>query len=258
MKLVALSLTLLLALGCHARFLQADAPTQMEHFKSAAMVYLNQVKDQAYKALEHLDGGNYEMYKLKLTESLDNLQKYADSTSTTLKPFASQLIDGTQTMREYFLKELDDLHAKVEPHRAELRHAIEKHLDEYSDRLIPIFRDYMADSQMEINALRQKLQPAFEDLKTKVEINFEETKSKLAPIIEVVRGKLTDRLQNLKDLASPVAEEYKEHMLKAVEDVKEKLAPHTSQLQGQIEPYMENLRAKFLSLYESVAQAVHA
>ncbi|KAK3509242.1 hypothetical protein QTP70_025593 [Hemibagrus guttatus] len=258
MKVVALALTLLLALGCHARFLQADAPTQVEHYKAVALVYLNQVKDQAYKALEHLDGGDYEQYKLKLTESLDNLQKYADSTSTSLKPFATQLVEGTQTAHTYFLKELDDLHAKVEPHRAELRQAIEKHLDEYGERLIPIFRDYMADNQNELNALRQKLQPALEDLKSKVETNFEETKTKLAPIVEAVRGKLTERLQNLKDLASPVADEYKEHVLKAVEDVKEKLAPHTTQLQDQIEPYMENLRARFQSLYETVAQAIQA
>ncbi|XP_026777586.1 apolipoprotein A-I [Pangasianodon hypophthalmus] len=255
MKVVALALTLLLALGCHARTLQADALSQMEHFKSAALVYLNQVKDQASKALEHLDGTQYEQYKLKLTESLDNLQKYAESTS--LKPYATQLVEGTQTMREYILKELDDLHTKVEPHRAELRHAIEKHLDEYGERLIPIIRDYMADNQKELKALSQKLQPALEDLKVKVETNFEETKTKLAPIVEAVRGKLTERLQNLKDLASPVAEEYKEHMLKAIEDVKEKVAPHTAQLQGQIEPYMETLTAKFMSIYKSVVDAIH-
>ncbi|XP_060718718.1 apolipoprotein A-I-like [Tachysurus vachellii] len=258
MKVVALALTLLLALGCHARTLQADAPTQLEHYKAVASVYLTQVKDQAYKALENLDRGDYEQYKLKLTQSLDNLQKYADSTSSSLKPFATQLVEGTQAVHNYFLKELDDLHAKVEPHRAELRQAIEKHLDEYGERLIPIFRDYMVDNQKEINALRQKLQPALDDLKAKVDTNIEETKTKLAPIVEAVRGKLTERLQNLKDLASPVAEEYKEHMLKAIEDVKGKLAPHTTQLQSQIEPYMETLRAKFQSIYESVAQALHA
>nr|ADO28167.1 apolipoprotein A-I [Ictalurus furcatus] len=258
MKVVALALTLLLALGCHARTLQAEALDQVEHFKSAAAVYLSQVKDQAYKALENLDGGDYEQYKLKLTESLDNLQRYAESTSTSLKPYATQVVEGTQTVREYILKEMDDLHAKVEPHRAELRQAIEKHLEEYGERLIPIFRDYMVDNQKELESLRQKLQPALEDLKAKVETNFEETKTKLAPIVEAVSGRLNERLQNLKDLANPVAEEYKEHVLKAVEDIKEKLAPHTAQLQGQIEPYVETLRAKFMSIYETVSQAIQA
>lgn len=195
--------------------------------------------------------------RLKVTESLDNLQTYAESTAISLKPYATQLVEGTQTVREYILKELDDLHTKVEPHRAELRHAIQKHLNEYSEHFIPIFQDYIAKNQKELDALHQKLQPALEDLKAKVETNFEETKTKLAPIVETVRGQLTERLQNLKDLASPVAEEYKEHILKAVEDVKEKLASHTTQLQGQIEPYVETLRAKFLFIYESIAQAIH-
>lgn len=55
--------TFCLSPGCHARTLQADAPTQIEHYKAAALVYLNQLKDQAYKALEHLDKGDYEQYK---------------------------------------------------------------------------------------------------------------------------------------------------------------------------------------------------
>lgn len=195
--------------------------------------------------------------RLKLTESLDNLQKYAESSSTSLKPYASQLVEGTQTVREYIMKELDELHTRIEPHRAELLQAIRNHLDEYSNNLSPILRDYLVNNQ-DLDTLRQKLQPALEDLKAKVEVNFEETKTKLAPIVEAVRGKVTTKLQNLKELASPVADEYKEHVLKVVEDVKEKLAPHTTQLQGQIEPYVETLRTKFMSFYESVAQAIHA
>ncbi|KAI5630393.1 apolipoprotein A-I precursor [Silurus asotus] len=257
MKVVALALTLLLALGCHARSLQ-DAPSLLDNYKTAAMIYLYQVKSQASQALEELGGGKIEEYKMKLTESLDNLQKYAESSSTSLEPFASQLAEGTQTARNYMLKELEDLQAKVQPHRVELGQAIEKHLDEYGERLIPIFRDYLVDNQKEIDALRQKLQPAIEDLKSKVETNLEETKTKLAPIVETVRGKLTERLQNLKDLASPVAEEYKEHMLRAVEDVKGKLAPHTMELKDQIEPYVESLRAKLMSIYETAAQAIQA
>ncbi|KAK2816629.1 hypothetical protein Q7C36_022900 [Tachysurus vachellii] len=257
MKVVALALTLLLALGCHARTLQADAPTQLEHYKAVASVYLTQVKDQAYKALENLDRDNYEQYKLTVTQNFDYfLGNYVLSPSTPLKPFADVLFRVALVVN-YFLKELDGLYDKVEPHRAELRQAIEKHLDEDVERLITIFHDFMADDQKEINALRQKLQPALDYLKAEVDTNIEETKTKLAPIVEAVRGKLTERLQYLNDLASPVAEEYKEHMLKAIEDVKENLATHTTQLQGQIEPYMETLRAKFRSFFEFVAQAIH-
>lgn len=49
--------------GSQARFLQADAPSQLEHYKAAALVYLTEVKDQAQKALDSLDGTEYQQYK---------------------------------------------------------------------------------------------------------------------------------------------------------------------------------------------------
>ena len=43
--------------------LQNDAPSQLEHVRAAAMVYLTQVKETAMKTLDHLDGTEYAEYK---------------------------------------------------------------------------------------------------------------------------------------------------------------------------------------------------
>uniref|UniRef100_A0A0E9XZN9 Uncharacterized protein n=2 Tax=Anguilla anguilla TaxID=7936 RepID=A0A0E9XZN9_ANGAN len=49
-------------------------------------MYLQQVKDTAQKALEHLDETEYKDYKLKLSQSLDNIQGYIQSASAALSP----------------------------------------------------------------------------------------------------------------------------------------------------------------------------
>lgn len=49
--------------GSQARSLQADAPSQLEHYKAASLVYLTQVKESALRTLDHLDGTEYEQYK---------------------------------------------------------------------------------------------------------------------------------------------------------------------------------------------------
>lgn len=58
-----MKLFLCVSLGSQAHFLQADAPSQLEHIKSAALVYLTQVQEQTQKALDNLDGTDYEQYK---------------------------------------------------------------------------------------------------------------------------------------------------------------------------------------------------
>ncbi|MCI4390654.1 hypothetical protein PGIGA_G00125090 [Pangasianodon gigas] len=63
MKFVALVLAVLLAAGCQARFLQADAPSQYEHIRAAVVTYLGQVKETAQKAIDHLDDAEFKDYK---------------------------------------------------------------------------------------------------------------------------------------------------------------------------------------------------
>ncbi|RXN23472.1 apolipo A-I-like protein [Labeo rohita] len=262
MKFVALALTILLAVGSQARFLQADAPSQLEHYKAAALVYLSQVKEQAQKAFDNLDRTDYEQYKVQLSESLTKLQDYAQSTSQTLTPYAesisNQFLENTKQLRERVMTDLEDLRSKLEPHRAELYVVLQKHFDEYREKLEPVIQEYATLNRENAEQLRAKLEPVLEEMRQKFESNVEETKSKLVPMVEAIRAKLTEHLEELKSMAAPYAEEYKEQLVKAVEEAKEKLAPHTQDLQARMEPYVENARAKFAQVYETIAQAIQA
>ncbi|XP_043094731.1 apolipoprotein A-I [Puntigrus tetrazona] len=259
MKFVALALTILF-LGSQARFLQADAPSQLDHFKSAALVYLTQVKEQTQRALDNLDGTEYEQYKLQLSESLTKLQDYAQSTSQTLTPYAdtisSQFLENTKQLRERVMTDVEDLRSKLEPHRAELYGVLQKHIEEYREKLEPVFQEYANLNRDSADQLRAKLQPLLEEIRQKFETNVEETKSKLVPMVEAVRTKLTASLEDLKTMATPYAEEYKEQLMKAIEDAREKLAPHTQDLQTRMEPYMENARVRFAQVYETISKAI--
>merc|ERR1711970_156242 len=214
MKLLACALTLLLAVGSQAFAIQSDAPSQLEHVQAAVTMYLNQVKDSAQRALDHLDGTEYAEYKVKLSESMDK--------------------------------------------RQELHEVLQRHSEEYRAKLEPIIQEYMTQSQKEVDTLRAKLQPVVDEMRAKMEANVEETKAKLVPMIEAVRTKLTDRLEELKNMATPYVEEYKEQLTKAVGEVKDKTTPHTQDMQTRLEPYMEDLKTRFMSLYETIAQAVRA
>lgn len=50
-------------LGSQAASLQADAPSQLAQIRSAIDVYMTQAKDGAIKALDQLDGTQYEEMK---------------------------------------------------------------------------------------------------------------------------------------------------------------------------------------------------
>ncbi|CAM4540602.1 unnamed protein product [Leuciscus chuanchicus] len=262
MKFLALALTLLLALGSQARFLQADAPSQLEHFKSAALVYLTQVKEQTQKALDNLDGTEYEQYKLQLSESLTKLQEYAQTTSLTLTPYADafskQFLENTKQLQERIMTDLEDIKSKLEPHRAELYQVVQKHFDEYRDKLEPLYQEYATLNRENAEQMRAKLQPLLDDLRQMFETNFEDTKSKLVPMVEVVRTKLTERLEDLRSMAAPYAEEYKEQLVKAVEEAREKITPHTQDLQARMEPYMESVKASFAQVYDTISKAIQA
>ncbi|XP_030637566.1 apolipoprotein A-Ia [Chanos chanos] len=260
MKFVALALTLLLAVGSQARALQADAPSQLEHYKAAAMVYLSQVKESAQRALDHLDGTEYEQYKMRLSESLDKLQTYAQTAAHTLTPygdaFAGQFMEATHHMRERVMADVEDLRTKLEPHRAELQQVLHKHAEEYRQKLEPIFQEYVTKNREEMEALRAKLHPLVEEMRQKVEANLEETKSKMVPMVEAVRAKLTERLEELRTMAAPYAAEYKEQLMKVVGEVREKVGPHAQDLHTHLEPYMEDLKTRFMAIYDTVANAL--
>merc|ERR1712235_102815 len=183
MQFLALALTLLLAVGSQARSLQADAPpTQLEQVRGALMVYLDQVKDSAQKALGTLDDTEYKMYKDKLTAGLDGMQAYIKTASETMAPMgeavSGQVMEAVNAVRTQVNVDVDELRTKLEP----------------------LIQEYVAKHRENIDGLRAKMEPIVEEMKGRVAANVEETKTALVPIVETIRTKLTGRLEELKTM----------------------------------------------------------
>ncbi|KAJ3589446.1 hypothetical protein NHX12_010291 [Muraenolepis orangiensis] len=258
MKCVALALTLLLAVGSQARAMQSDDPNQLDVIRDTAMVYLNQVKDSALKTLDHLDGTEYAEYKVKLSQSLDQLNEYARTMAPYSVAFSTQFVEGARLMQERALADIEDLRLRLEPRRLELHSMLQQQTEEYRAKLEPIFQEYVNQNQERMDALKVRLQPLLEDMRAKMEANVEETKTKVMPMVEDVRGKLMERLEQLRTMASPYMDEYQEQLSDAVRGAKDKIAPHTQDLQAKLEPYMEDLKTKLMSIYQSFADTIKA
>ncbi|XP_071753377.1 apolipoprotein A-I [Centroberyx gerrardi] len=262
MKFVALALALLLAVGSQAASLQADAPSQLDHIRSAVGLYLGQVKDSATKALDTLDDTEYKEYKAQLTESLDSLQTQVQSLHAMAVPytdaFVGQIMESTTAIRTSIMTDLDSLRAEVEPKRAELKDVIEKHIAQYRAKLDPIITEYSTKHRAEMESLKAKLEPMVEELRAMVEANVEETKTALMPIVEAVRAKMTERLEGLKEMATPYVDEYKEHLNKAFAEVKEKAGTlNAEDLQGQVAPHIATLKEKISAIYETISASLN-
>uniref|UniRef100_A0AAZ3SHH5 Apolipoprotein A-I n=1 Tax=Oncorhynchus tshawytscha TaxID=74940 RepID=A0AAZ3SHH5_ONCTS len=253
MQFLALALTILLAAATQAVPMQADAPSQLEHVKVAMMEYMAQVKETAQRSIDHLDDTEYKEYKVQLSQSLDNLQQYAQTASQSLAPYSEaigvQLTEATAAVRAEVMKDVEELRSQLEPKRAELKEVLDKHIDEYRKRLEPLIKDIVEQRRTELEAFRVKIEPVVEEMRAK---------AKLMPIVETVRAKLTERLEELRTLASPYAEEYKEQMVKAVGDVREKVVPLTTDFKGQLGPAAEQAKEKLMALYETISQAMKA
>ncbi|KAK0136591.1 Apolipoprotein A-I [Merluccius polli] len=255
MKFVALALTLLLALGCQT---QDVPPNQLDQIRDTALLYLNQVKESAQKTLDHLDGTEYAEYKVKLSQSLDQLNAYAQTLTPYGEAFSTQFVDATNVMRDRALRDMDDLRLKLEPRRQELHKILQQQAEEYRAKLEPIFKEYVDQNQERMDNLKARLQPIMDEMRTKMEANVEETKTKVMPMVEDVRSKLTERLEQLRTMAGPYVDEYQESLTKAVGDAKDKISPHAQDLQAKLEPYIEDLKTKFMSMYNSLSEAIQA
>merc|ERR550534_2551358 len=100
MKFVALALTLLLAVGSQAQAGQSNAPNQLDNIRNMATVYLDQVKHSVQQTLDHLDGTQYAEYKMKLSQSLDQLNDYAQTLTPYGEAFSAQFSEATRLMQE--------------------------------------------------------------------------------------------------------------------------------------------------------------
>ncbi|XP_066508455.1 apolipoprotein A-I-1-like [Hoplias malabaricus] len=260
MKFVALALTVLLAVGSQARFMQADAPSQYEQIRSAVVTYLGQVKDTAQKAIDRLDDGEYKDLKERLTLSLTRIQGYMESASEALKPvrdtFGPQIVDAIVTYRDKVEKDVEQLRTELEPKREELRQVVKKHLDEYREKLEPLIKEYAEKNREQMTAFRAKFEPVMKDLHERIKVNVEETKSKLTPIVEVLRDKLAARIEEIKEQVAPFVQEYKDQAESTITSLRSKY--ESGELHQKLTSVAEELKPKLAEIYEILQKAVAA
>ncbi|MEQ2247212.1 hypothetical protein ILYODFUR_007044 [Ilyodon furcidens] len=251
MKFVALALAVVLAVSCQAASLQADAPSQLAHIRSAVDVYLTQAKESAIKALDQLDDTPYQELKVNLAQRLEDMHNNIKNMQAQVSPMTDSLVttisDATADFRASIMADIDALKVELEPKRAKLREVLEKHMEEYRTHLEPMVKEYSAKHSAEMEALRAKMEPVMEELRQKVATNVEETKAALMPIVEAVRSKLVERLENLKQMAAPYVEEYKEQLKKFY-----------GQVQGINNEELTNMREKLAPLGEEIRERLQA
>ncbi|XP_067222518.1 apolipoprotein A-Ib [Chanodichthys erythropterus] len=245
MRFVALALTVLLA-GCQARFLQDEAPSQLDHVKSAFKLYTDQLKQSGHKTLTHLDDTEFKDYKEFLGQSIDNLHGYLEKAFEFITPVGTQVLDATAQHREKFTKDIEDLRKQLEPMREELRQVLQKHFEEYRDELKPFVDDYLAKERERMEEVRTKLEPIVKSLKEKIGPNWEETKSKLMPILEAVRVKVAEYLQDAKTSLEPYIQEYKDQVEKGTKEFREavrsgELRKKMTELGDEVKPHFEKI-----------------
>ncbi|XP_007239479.3 apolipoprotein A-Ib [Astyanax mexicanus] len=260
MRFVALALTILLAAGCQARYMQADAPTDYEQIRSAVVTYLGQVKETAQKAIDRLDDGDYKEVKERLTLSLQRIQGYLEAASTSLAPvretIGPQVVEGVIALRAKVEKDVEDLRKELEPKREELRQVVKKHLDEYREKLEPLIKEFTEKHREQMEQLRVKMEPVMKDLQERIKTNLEETKSKLTPIVEVLRSKATERVEELRQFVAPYVQEYRDHAQSVFGqlqskyesgELQKKLATVGEEIKPQLEKIVETLQKAFMA-----------
>ncbi|XP_017286149.1 apolipoprotein A-Ib [Kryptolebias marmoratus] len=252
MKFVALALALLLAVGSQAASLQADAPSQLDQIRSAVDVYLTQARESAIKALDQLDGTEYESMKGTVAQRLNDMHTQLKQLQSQVSPMTDSVVssisDATAEVRASIVSDIEALKTELEPMRAKLREVVNKHLEEYRTHMEPVLKEYQAKHNEEMEALKTKMEPIMAELRQKIATNVEETKEALVPIVEAVRTKLTQRLESLKEMAAPFVEEYKEYLKKSYDNAQNINAEELEQLRGKIQPLAEEIKTKFTAI----------
>ncbi|XDV31624.1 hypothetical protein PO909_002591 [Leuciscus waleckii] len=253
MRFVALTLTVLLA-GCQARFLADEAPSQLDHVKSALQVYADQLKQSAHKSLTHLDDTEFKDYKEFLGQSVDRIHGYFHQVFQVITPFGTQMLEATTPMREKWTKDMEDLRKQLEPKREELRQVLEKHFEDYRDVLKPFLDKYLVKQREHMEEVKTMLEPVVKSLQEKIPPNWEETKTKLMPIVEIVREKLTEHLQDLKTKLDPYIQEYKDQMEKGAMDFRESV--RSGELRKKMTDLGEQVKPHFQAIFEALQKSL--
>ncbi|XP_054649398.1 apolipoprotein A-I-like [Dunckerocampus dactyliophorus] len=260
MKFAVLALTLLLAVGSQAASLQADAPSQLEHARSMANLFLTELKESTKKALNQLDDTEYKEIKVQMNQRLDDFHTQLQALQQSVAPMTDSVVAtvmaATESFRTSIEKDIEELKKTLAPQQAKLKEVVDKHIEEYRILLEPALSDYQTRQTANMEALRTKLEPIVAELQTKVAVNVEETKAALVPMIEAVRAKVNVHLEELKAAAKPYVDEYKEQIMSAYGQAKSISAEDLAALKSKIAPMVEDVKAKLQSIFEAVYATV--
>ncbi|XP_034058693.1 apolipoprotein A-I-like [Gymnodraco acuticeps] len=256
MKFVALALALVLAVGSHAASMQADAPSQLEHIRTAMDMYLVQVKDSAKKALDQLDGTEYSDLKVGMSQRLEDVFTRIKTLQASVGPITDNVVgtlsETTSGIRASIMADIDSLKIDLEPKRVALKEVIDRHIADYHTRMQPIIQEYAAKHTADIESLKARMEPIVEEMRTKIALNVEETKTAMMPIVDAVRAKLSERLEELKTMATPFVEEYKEHISQVYASSQGMDSEKLVELRAKVAPLVEDVKAKLQAIFETI------
>uniref|UniRef100_A0A672IN71 Apolipoprotein A-Ib n=1 Tax=Salarias fasciatus TaxID=181472 RepID=A0A672IN71_SALFA len=249
MKFVALALALFLAVGSQAASLQADAPSQLDHFRAVADVYAEQVREGAKRALEKLEGTQYSELKPIISQRIDDFHSQLKAAQQSIAPmtdnFVKTIADATVDVRASVQAEFDTLKAEIEAKRDQLRPILEKHFDEYRVELEPILKEYV-----------DKLQPVVESLRHQGG-NQSGRDQNCNPAHRGVTSALgsLDRLEGLKAVVGPYVDEYKDQLAAAYSRAQSVDRAQLEQLREKIAPLAADIKVKVQAMFEAIVAA---
>ncbi|XP_029965181.1 LOW QUALITY PROTEIN: apolipoprotein A-I-like [Salarias fasciatus] len=260
MKFVALALALFLAVGSQAASLQADAPSQLDHFRAVADVYAEQVREGAKRALEKLEGTQYSELKPIISQRIDDFHSQLKAAQQSIAPmtdnFVKTIADATVDVRASVQAEFDTLKAEIEAKRDQLRPILEKHFDEYRVELEPILKEYVDKHNADIESHELRLQPVVESLRHQGG-NQSGRDQNCNPAHRGVTSALgsLDRLEGLKAVVGPYVDEYKDQLAAAYSRAQSVDRAQLEQLREKIAPLAADIKVKVQAMFEAIVAA---
>ncbi|XP_029923402.1 apolipoprotein A-I-like [Myripristis murdjan] len=201
MKFMALALTLLLAVGCHAASMQSDADSQMDDSGPALIVFLEKVKNIVENALANLSDTDHEKFKDQLSNDLDMILNLIKN--LTAEPYIYALSDlikeATAAVHEFIHTEIHSLRTDLENRRINLNTVLWKHVNRILIKVNPIITEYARKHRAGIDALTAKLGPLVMEMITMLLTAQDDTREIMKPIGEAL-DKLDWSLQDLRTM----------------------------------------------------------
>ncbi|KAM3616268.1 uncharacterized protein V6R79_015252 [Siganus canaliculatus] len=216
MKFAALALALLLAVGSQAASLQSDAPSQLDHVRGAARAFLQQVRDSGKNIIRAFDGPQHEEARIQASNNLDVAVNWLLEKQTEAAPYTdavvAQIVEATAGLRETYEKEADALKVDLEAKFGHFKSVVERHIDQYREKLGPAVAEYRAKNAENMAALKVRLEPIVAELRQIVPANWQETREAILPMVESIKSSVENNAAAAQAAIGPYIQEYREQL----------------------------------------------